>query len=356
VTDWRQIQARIRKAKGGSDPPGQLAALYERTRDAMVAFELAKLHEKSGQNDEAVRWYAAAAERFRRAEWRTKAEEALTRLGASIPASAHGPEVEPTPADLGAISSTESAGAFTETSSEPASPAVEPSSPAAENATGVAPGVAEQPRRRRRGRRGGRGRRRGQGVQGQPSAIEAAAGVAQAPVRAAPEIPRAEDTRAPGANGLEPRERGPAKVAEPAAWQLRGRAGEPAMASRLAHLESQLRRLIASPLHRLDEADQAPAGPGVFVVSDSDQTTYYYIEDCQTLRIGIANLLRAERGGGRRGGESLRTRFAEHLGISESRVSKYLKEHCAVRWLQLDEGAAALAHFAIAVLRPVLND
>lgn len=128
------------------------------------------------------------------------------------------------------------------------------------------------------------------------------------------------------------------------------------MASRLAHLESQLRRLIASPLHRLDEADQAPAGPGVFVVSDSDQTTYYYIEDCQTLRIGIANLLRAERGGGRRGGESLRTRFAEHLGISESRVSKYLKEHCAVRWLQLDEGAAALAHFAIAVLRPVLND
>jgi hypothetical protein len=128
------------------------------------------------------------------------------------------------------------------------------------------------------------------------------------------------------------------------------------MASRLAHLESQLRRLIASPLHRLDEADQAPAGPGVFVVTDSDQTTYYYIEDCQTLRIGIANLLRAERGGGRRGGESLRTRFAEHLGISESRVTKYLKEHCAVRWLQLDEGAAPLAHFAIAVLQPVLND
>jgi hypothetical protein len=85
VTDWRQIQARIRKAKAGDDPPGQLAALYEKTRDAMVAFELARLHEKSGQNDEAARWYTAAAQRFRRAQWKTKAEEALVRLGAPIP-------------------------------------------------------------------------------------------------------------------------------------------------------------------------------------------------------------------------------------------------------------------------------
>jgi hypothetical protein len=37
-------------------------------------------------------------------------------------------------------------------------------------------------------------------------------------------------------------------------------------------------------------------------------------------------------------------------------VSSYLKEHCAVRWLQLDEGASHLAHFAIAVLRPVVNE
>jgi len=140
----------------------------------------------------------------------------------------------------------------------------------------------------------------------------------------------------------------------PAAWQVRGRAGEPALASRLAHLESQLRRLIASPLSHVDEADQAPAGPGVFILSDSDQTTYYYIEACQTLRIGVGNLLRGERGARR--GESLRSRLAEHLGINESRVSKYLKDHCAVRWLQLDEGASLLAHFGIAVLRPALND
>jgi hypothetical protein len=105
----------------------------------------------------------------------------------------------------------------------------------------------------------------------------------------------------------------------------------------------------------LDDADQAPAGPGVFLVTDSDQTSYYHVESCQTLRIGIANQLRADRHAPR-GADTLRTKFADHLGISESQVAKYLNQHCAVRWLQLDEGAAALAHFAIAVLRPVLDE
>src|SRR5260221_7736276 len=102
VSDWRQIQARIRKARTSADPPGQLAALYERTRDAMVAFELAQIHEKIGAHTEAARWYTAAAERFRRAQWKQKAEEALTRLGAPIPvapaaASAGEPAAEPAP-------------------------------------------------------------------------------------------------------------------------------------------------------------------------------------------------------------------------------------------------------------------
>src|SRR2546428_11646046 len=83
MSDWKQIQGLIRRAKAGADPLGRVAALYEKTRDAMVAFELAQLYEKSGQIVEAVRCYSAAAERFRRAEWKTKAEEALARLGAS---------------------------------------------------------------------------------------------------------------------------------------------------------------------------------------------------------------------------------------------------------------------------------
>src|SRR6202158_6177059 len=102
VSDWRQIQARIRKARTSADPPGQLAALYERTRDAMVAFELAQIHEKIGAHSEAARWYTAAAERFRRVQWKQKAEEALTRLGAPIPvalaaASVGEPGSEPVP-------------------------------------------------------------------------------------------------------------------------------------------------------------------------------------------------------------------------------------------------------------------
>jgi len=53
---------------------------------------------------------------------------------------------------------------------------------------------------------------------------------------------------------------------------------------------------------------------------------------------------------------NLKEKLAEHLGINEARVGKYLKDHCCVRWLQLDEGAPLLAHLAIAVLRPVANE
>ena len=115
----------------------------------------------------------------------------------------------------------------------------------------------------------------------------------------------------------------------------------------------QFRRLMTCPPAKFSEADHAPAGPGVFVLTDSDLTTYYYVEACQTLRIGIPNLL---RGSSRRGADPIKPRLAEHLGIPEARVGKYLADHCVVRWLQLDEGASNFAHFAIAVLRPALND
>jgi hypothetical protein len=136
--------------------------------------------------------------------------------------------------------------------------------------------------------------------------------------------------------------------------QARARAGDPALSSRMTKLESQLRRLLACSLHSVDLAEDAPAGPGVFLITDTDQTCYYYIEACQTLRVGIGNLLRSGRGS--REGANLKEKLAEHLGIGEARVGKYLKDNCVVRWLQLDEGAPLLAHFAIAVLRPVANE
>ncbi|MFZ3378158.1 MAG: hypothetical protein WA193_00880, partial [Candidatus Acidiferrales bacterium] len=142
-----------------------------------------------------------------------------------------------------------------------------------------------------------------------------------------------------------------------------GRAGDPALASRMSKLESMLRRLVASPLHRLDEADAAPAGPGVFLLSDSDQITSYYVESCQTLRVGLGNLARGSgrsttkvaRGGRPAFDSGLKTKLAEHLGIGEAKVSQYLKDHCVVRWIQLDDDAPHLAHFAIGVLRTPLN-
>jgi hypothetical protein len=432
MADWRQIQARIRKAKASPDAPAQLAELYERTRDAMVALELAQWHEKAGDNGEAVRWYTAAAERFRRAQWRTKAEEALTRLGAAIPTYTSETVPEPKGADARAAKRSANANAAAatpplekgvekgaekaaesteeaavDTASGPNGDAEE--SPAETAAQTAAEGDPASKKRRRRGRRGGRKRRSGSGAaQAQSgSANTAGAGGAAAAVPqgsrqtgglggatfpsvspaaelsepqrrefgGTPSRPSPPQTGAGQHSSMAgaPAAEAPSPVAAPLAerdvspppergyesapapsWQGRTRAGEPALASRISQLESQLRRLLACPLGSLDDADLAPAGPGVLLLSDSDQVTHYYIESCQTLRIGIGNLLRGGRGSKDSG--LLKARMAENLGIAELRVSRYLKEHCAVRWLQLDEGAPELAHFAIAVLRPVVNE
>ena len=335
MTDWRQIQARIRKARNSSDPVAQLSDLYEHTRDAMVAFELARFQEKAGQNAEAARWYTAAAERFRRAQWKTKAQEALARLGAAPVAT--GDSALP-----GEVTTEQGPDVVTHEPTEttaPPDPPAQPEEPQPRGQTSQ-PASERGPRGRgRRGRRGGRGRNHGRKGAAAP-APHPTPRPALAPPREEPREPETAPSSFETAVG-------------PTAFQSRTRAAEPALASRLADLESKLRRLVASPLCRLDEADQAPAGPGVFILSDSDLSTYYYIEACQTLRIGIGKMIRGDRGS--RGG-SLKAEFAEHLGITESRVLKYMKDNCVVRWQQLDEGAGPLAHFAIAVLRPVLNE
>ncbi len=319
MTDWKQITARIRRARTSKDPAGQLSNLYQKTRDAMVAFELAKFFETSGQNADAAKWYSAAAERFRRSDWKVKAQEAAVRLG-----GAPG-EI---PLDAGPL------------------PAVSTSATSGPERKG-----------RRRGRRGGRNRRKGSN--GKEEVVAPGQHLAEAPAprrglppavfdeSAGPVPPRVMHSRALPSLPVEP-------IGEPGGVSVKGRYGDPGLSSRISLLEMQFRRLMTCPPAKLDEADRAPAGPGVFVLTDSDLTSYYYVEACQTLRIAIGNLL---RGGSRgRGSESIKPQLAQHLGIQEARVAKYLAEHCVVRWLQLDEGASNFAHFVIAVLRPALNE
>ena len=342
----------------------------------MVAFELAQIHEKAGAIPEAVRWYTAAAERFRRAQWKQKAEEALTRLGAPIPAAL--------PATPGTISESESPAdplaqmepIIAEFSGEQVTEegdemdggqqeSVFEQSATTAAAAPSTPGAPGDParRRKRRGRRGGRGRNKGARPGGPnaaapaphahpvpPSAFDRAAEprafpAARVPVSEEYSRPRAQETES--LRAAEP-------VVPASAFQMRARSGDPALSSRMVQLESQLRRMLACAVHSVDLADEAPAGPGVFLITDTDQTTYYYVEACQTLRVGIGNLLRSGRGS--REGADLKGKLADHLGINEARVGKYLKDHCVVRWLQLDEGAPLMAHFAIAVLRPIANE
>jgi len=363
MADWKQITARIRRARTSKDPAGQLSNLYQKTRDAMVAFELARFFETTGQNADAAKWYSAAAERFRRADWKIKAQEAAVRLGGApgeIPLDAGAapaaefaltPPLVPTPEP----------GLPFEQNPEALESSVAVSSEiqqAAESSANTPVAAGPERKGRRRGRRGGRNRRKGGAVAEPASATSAQYGAeARAPRRglppavfsepAEPAPPRVTHSRAIPSLPIEP-------PSEPGGPSVKGRYGDPGLSSRLSLLEMQFRRLLTCPLVRLNDADTAPVGPGVFVLTDSDLTSYYYVEACQTLRIAIGNLLRG--GSSRRGADSIKPQLAEHLGIPETRVAKYLADHCVVRWLQLDEGASHFAHFVIAVLRPALNE
>src|SRR5258708_21535992 len=94
MADWQQITARIGRAKGSKDPAGQLCNLFQKTRDAMVAFELARHLETVNLPGDAAKWYAISWQRFRRGDWKTKAEEGISRLGGALPAEG---EVLPVP-------------------------------------------------------------------------------------------------------------------------------------------------------------------------------------------------------------------------------------------------------------------
>ncbi|NDQ56026.1 MAG: hypothetical protein GZ088_03005 [Acidipila sp.] len=437
MTNWRQIQARIRKARVGLDAPAKLLSLFDKTRDAMVAFELARAYETDSRNEEALAWYVQSYERFRRDDWKKKAAEAIIRLGGTVPVSVpapggsqgeavlhedssemlppvgeaatkpvrpfgaglptqlfHSASAREVPRDVprAASGDSESAGADagfdTDDDLQDAPTQVPPG----------AEGAVPLKKRRRRGRRGGRGRRKPQtatpgavaGTTSSGTPVTSTQQSGRPPQTQQPpqqmerprqsdsrqsdsrqSTPRSTESRAPDSRQPDSRpsdSRAPVPphtaALEATGWlgpkteALRARAGDPALASHTAHLEMQLRRLIACPPYSLEDADSAPAGPGVLILSDSDLTTHYYIVACSTLRIEMGRLGRNERGGSRGHAPEppLRSRLAEHLGIGESQVTRYLNQHCVARFLQLDEGASRLAHFAIAVLRPALND
>jgi hypothetical protein len=342
MTDWKQITARIRRARTGKDPAGQLSALFSKTRDAMVAFELARYFESVSNTDDAGKWYLTAAERFRRADWKTKAQESATRLGATVAA-----EIPPYPTKSESPAPSEPVPHAEEVSASPeileaVSREGATSTTSPEELPAARPAVAPARRPRGRGRRGGREHPRPtRSVQSSSAPSEA---VPATPSDARVSLEERAQLPSPG--------RSLDSMAEAASLSLRGRSGDPGLSSRLSQLEMNFRRLLASAPSKLDDAGHAPAGPGVWVLTDEDLSTYYYVESCKTLRVAIGQLLR----GSARTSLPIKPQLADHLGIPETRVAKYLSDHCVVRWLQMDDDAANFAHFLIAVLRPSLNE
>jgi hypothetical protein len=379
MANWKQIQARIRKARTAPDPVAKLSELYAKTRDAMVAFEAATAAEKLTRSEEAIHWYTTASQRFRRAEWKKRANDALVRLGAPIPADEPAATRTAVPSPHPPIQDPGENYASPAADGQPAihalpvvvdSHGAEPQEPGNEFPAETQPPSQEVPRTaqttsqggagRRRGRRGGRGRNnRGAAGSSAPASVRqgAARGLPshlmhETPVASSPAEPLPEPAHQPLEASV--------SAAVPASQfeRMASRSGDPAFASRLGKLESNLRRLMASAAHTLNQADEAPAGPGVFLLSDSDLATAYYIESCQTLRVALGNLQRKDRGqhgGHGLSGSELRQRLAEHLGVNETKAAQYLAKHCVVRWIQLDDEAPHVAHFAIAVLKSPLN-
>ena len=361
MADWKQITARIRRARGSRDPAGQLTLLYEKTNDAMVAFELGRHFEIAKDPTQALHWYLTSFTKFRRGDWKTKSREAIVRLGGELPADsdsqsetsiAQGTTSETSPAVVipdPAVPFEQTATTF-ESLVAPATETL--SSADSESDSGANTAQDKDKKHRRRGRRGGRNRRKASPTADSRAATKASPRSPVPEISTEPEIPeilppRVVDSRAIPRIPVEP-------VPDSAIPGVKGRFGDPGLASRLSLLEMQLRRLLTCPAAKLDEAAHAPAGPGVFVLTDDDMTTYYYVEACDTLRIAISSLARS--GMSRRGNTNLKSLLSDHLGIPETRVTKYLSDHCVVRWLQLDEGALNFCHFAIAVLRPTLNE
>ena len=326
----------------------------------MVAFELAKHLETAGQGSEAIKWYTTAEQRFRREDWKSKAQQAIARLSASPSDAGVSSDA---PADLKESAShlddsqivppiavPEPAAPFTQTAA--AFETLVASDVAADAGSTAGEGVSERSTRGRRGHRGGR--RRGSRA-AKESASDTLPPAVQRRSSAPPPVDVSPEPRFTRINeSLSVPRLLPEAPSESGGPTSRARFGDPGLSSRLSLLEMQFRRLLTCPPLNLNEPDRAPAGPGVFLLSDSDLTTHYYVEDCQTLRIAIANLLRGTSS--RRTSTAIKPKLAEHLGIAESRVSKYLADHCVVRYLQLDDDSSHFAHFVIAVLRPALND
>jgi hypothetical protein len=374
MADWKQITARIRRARTGKDPAAQLSTLFEKTQDAMVAFELARLFETASQNAEAAKWYTTAAARFRRADWKTKAQQAATRLGGEFAPDSQldFPQLVPAPPvpepgapfeDSAVIFDAIASPAAEPRSSESSESDSDSESEAQSGETAAASSSSERQQgeggRRRRGRRGGRNRRKGRssGSSSQSGPEHSRSETTSSSRVSSPSVESKSEERSVRSSESSmpklPVEAMPTAT-DAGGIALRGRYGDPGLSSRLSLLEMQFRRLLTCSPIKLDEMERAPAGPGVLLLTDSDLTSYYYVEACQTLRIAIPAVLRG--GASRRGGDSIKPQLAEHLGIPEARVGKYLAEHCVIRWLQLDENASHFAHYVIAVLRPILNE
>jgi len=165
MTDWKQITARIRRARTSKDPAGQLSNLYQKTRDAMVAFELAKYFETSGRMPMLLMVFSGGGEISPRGLEDQSAGSGGAACGApgEIPLEAGAPPAGEFALTPPPVSAQEPSLPFEQNPEAlESSVAITSEVQQATDSSGNVPVSTESERKgRRRGRRGGRNRRKG---------------------------------------------------------------------------------------------------------------------------------------------------------------------------------------------------
>jgi len=216
--------------------------------------------------------YSAAAERFRRSDWKVKAQEAAVRLGGApgeIPLEAGAPPSDEFSLNAASGFSPEPGIAIrTESRSTRIVRGGHQRDPASSRKLREHDSLFRAGKKgRRRGRRGGTEPAQEQQREGSSRCSRSAFyGSAYATPRIAAcrlrRIGRADSSSndaQPGNSQLAGRR----PIGEPGGTSVKGRYGDPGLSSRISLLEMQFRRLMTCPPAKLEEADRAPAGPGV---------------------------------------------------------------------------------------------
>ena len=124
----------------------------------------------------------------------------------------------------------------------------------------------------------------------------------------------------------------------------------------VSHYVGMLKKLLAKSRYRFADASSLdiPEAPGVYVIYDTRINAIIYAGRTKNLR---RRLLGDHKRGNVRGSQFRKALGRNFTLNSEDEITSYILKNCSFQFMALEEfeEIVRLEHFAIAVLRPILN-